>query len=404
MALLAPAGPTIPSSALSRLPWPSLTPAYAQVAQTNDRQHLETLAARAAERIRALAAETDELAARERTLLVELRELDVRRQIKVEELARMSVDVDAATAALAETTTRIEALEQTAIEQRPGVEARLVELYKLGPPRYVRLLLGIDDLRSVGRAYRMVSEMAALDRRRIEEHQTTLAELAVTRIALEEERDTLVALRDEAQTARRELDRAVARQTELVESIDERRDLTAQLSGEMQLAHQQLQASISVLEAGAAMTAASLSLPLRPFQGDLIPPVAGEVTASFGEQQQTRFGTTIHRNGVEIAAAEGEPVLAIHEGQVAYADTFTGFGNLIILDHGGQSYSLYGYLASLNVTAGAQVDREAPLGTVGRAPGGPAALLLRAPDRRLPGRSGRMAQGVGWGPDDPPLA
>ena len=288
----------------------------------------------------------------------------------------MSVDVDTATAALADTTTRIEELEQTAIEQRPGVEARLVELYKLGPPRYVRLLLGVEDLRSIGRAYRMVSEMAALDRRRIEEHQTTLAELGVTRLALEEERDRLMALLEEAQTTRQELDRAVNRQTRLVDSIDERRDLTAQLTGEMQLAYQQLQASIAALEAGATMTAAPMSLPLRPFRGDLVPPVAGEVMAPFGEQQQTRFGTTIHRNGVEFAAAEGARVLAVHEGQVAYADTFTGFGNLIILDHGGQSYSLYGYLSSLDVTPGTQVDREAPLGTVGRAPAGPVALYF----------------------------
>ena len=353
-----------------------LRPLHAQVAQTGDRQHLEKLAARAADRIRTLANEADQLAARERSLLVELRELDVRRQLKAEELARLHLDVDAATAALADTTARIEGLEQTAIDQQPGVEARLVELYKLGAPRYIRLLLGVEDLRSIGRAYRMVSEMAALDRRRIEEHQQTLASLGATRIALEEERGTLVALLNEAEIARRELDQAASRQTRLVETIDERRDLTAQLTGEMQLAHRQLQASIGALEAGATMTAAPMALPLRPFRGDLVRPVNGEVVAPFGEQQQTRFGTTIHRNGIEIAAAEGAPVLAVHEGQVAYADTFTGFGNLIILDHGGQSYSLYGYLSSLNVTPGTQVDRQTPLGTVGRAPAGPAALYF----------------------------
>ena len=69
-------------------------------------------------------------------------------------------------------------------------------------------------------------------------------------------------------------------------------------------------------------------------------PVAGEVALPFGRQQRTRFGTTIirnGRNGIEISAREGSLVKAVHEGQVAFADTFTGFGNLVIPDHGGQS-------------------------------------------------------------------
>ena len=348
----------------------------AQVAQTHDRAHLERLADRAAERIRTLEEEADRLAAQERTLLVELRELDVRRQLKIEELRRLNTEVDTATAALADTTGRIEELERTVVEQRPGVEARLIELYKLGPPRYARLLLGVDDLRSIGRAYRGVSELAALDRRRIDEHQQTLAELRTTQVTLEGEHATLVALLGEAELARRELDGAVARQTAMVESIDERRDLTAQLTGELQLADQQLQASLAALAAGAESTVAALALPLRPFRGDLARPVLGEVTAPFGQQQQTRFGTTIHRSGVEIAAVEGQPVLAVHEGQVAFADTFTGFGNLIILDHGGQSYSLYGYLSTVAVRRGTHVDRQTPVGTVGRAPAGPASLYF----------------------------
>ena len=105
-------------------------------------------------------------------------------------------------------------------------------------------------------------------------------------------------------------------------------------------------------------------------------PVAGEVALPFGRQQRTRFGTTIIRNGIEISAREGSLVKAVHEGQVAFADTFTGFGNLVILDHGAQSYSLYGYLSSLTVERGPHVDDQTILGTVGRAPAGASALYF----------------------------
>ena len=37
---------------------------------------------------------------------------------------------------------------------------------------------------------------------------------------------------------------------------------------------------------------------------------------------------------------------SVHEGAVAFAGPFTGYGNLVIVDHGDRSYSLYGHLES----------------------------------------------------------
>src|SRR5262249_33415886 len=81
-------------------------------------------------------------------------------------------------------------------------------------------------------------------------------------------------------------------------------------------------------------------------------------------------------NGVDIAAPEGTPVTAVHGGLVAFADTFTGFGNLVILDHGAQSFSLYGNLGGIEVAKGTQVEAGHPLGSVGLPPAGPAALYF----------------------------
>ena len=69
---------------------------------------------------------------------------------------------------------------------------------------------------------------------------------------------------------------------------------------------------------------------------------------------------------------------------MAYADVFTGFGNLVILDHGGNDYSLYGYLASMAVARGDRVEAGTELGRVGLAPAGPPALYF---EMRVDGRS-----------------
>ena len=148
---------------LAALPTSLTLPARAQPPNTEQRR-IEGLAQRARERILALQQEADDLATQEQSLLVELRRLEVERQLNAESLIQIDADLDETTRQLTETVEQVQQLEHTVAAQRPAVEARLVELYKLGRPRYNRLLLGVEDLRSLGRAYRLVSVLAELDR------------------------------------------------------------------------------------------------------------------------------------------------------------------------------------------------------------------------------------------------
>lgn len=342
-------------------------------AAPQDRSTVEA-SKRAADRIRALQREADELLARERTLLGELRKLEVERQLKVEEIATFEREAAETERKLGATAKRLETLKQTADAQRPDVEARLVQLYKLGSGGYWKLLLDVDDLRSMGRAYRTASAMTSLDRQRVLQHQQTLDALSAERTALQTRSRELAALRDQARKARAGLDRALASRNALVESIDRRRDLNAQLAGELQTAQQRLQSSVGRLPE--SLAAAAVSLPIRPFQGALPWPARGTVVQRFGRQPSSRFGTTIVRNGMELAVAEGQPVQSVHEGQVAFAGPFTGYGNLVIVDHGDRAYSLYGHLESADVTTGQRVAVQAPLGRTGRNPSGTPALYF----------------------------
>lgn len=349
----------------------------AQAPQTPGRAQVEAMAQQTSERIRTLQHEADDLATRERTLLVELRRLEVERQLKTEELNQIGADLGKTERQLLDLDGRVRELDETVTAQRPGVRARLVALYKLGKPGYARLLLSVDDMRALGRASRMVATLANGDRQRISEHLRSLDGLRAARVALQERRDQAAHLRVEARRARLALDRAITEQARLIRAIDSKRDLNAQLLGELHAAQRHLHATLRQMAAGTHEDLlATPALPLRSMQGDLAWPVDGRVSTSFGRHRQTRFGTTIVRNGIEIAAAEEAPVRAAHAGQVAFADTFTGFGTLVILDHGNDAYSLYGYLATLAVQRGARVDRQDILGTVGRTPTGPTALYF----------------------------
>jgi septal ring factor EnvC (AmiA/AmiB activator) len=330
---------------------------------------------RVTDRIRALEREAAQLAGQAKTLLGELRALEVERDLRVAEARLADAAATTARTALRASTERITVLEQQRVEQLPYLKAQLVDLYKHGRGGYARMLFDANGLREFARATRTVAAMVALRDRRVQEYRRTLDGLRRERDALEGRTRELRVTDDAAARARAVAERAVASHTARIEEIDSRRDLTAQYAGELQLAYEQLQKQLAGGEPAA--------VPLVPFQGDLAWPAAGPVRARFG-QADGRLGGTAVRNGLEIGAAEGAAVTAVHGGTVTFADAFTGFGTLVIVDHGGENVSLYGYLGGLSVQRGDTVDAGAELGRVGLSPAGPPALYF---ELRIDGRS-----------------
>ena len=196
------------------------------LAQQPDRAKTEALARRAGDRLQALRREADELAAQEETVLGDLRKLEVERQMRAVEFKQADAQVRAVAADLASTTARMRELEEKDLAERPGLRARLVEIYKLGQGRYLRLLLSTADLRSVGQASRTVGALAELDRRRIAEHRLTLAALQGTRAQLDTRRHALEKGRADEQHAQAAADRAAQARDAMIRDIDQRRDST----------------------------------------------------------------------------------------------------------------------------------------------------------------------------------
>lgn len=71
------------------------------------------------------------------------------------------------------------------------------------------------------------------------------------------------------------------------------------------------------------------------------------------------------RNGVEIRARAGTPIQAVKTGRVVFAGWFTGYGKMVILDHGDHLYSVYGYATELLVEPGRVVQAGEAVATVG---------------------------------------
>jgi murein DD-endopeptidase MepM/ murein hydrolase activator NlpD len=97
------------------------------------------------------------------------------------------------------------------------------------------------------------------------------------------------------------------------------------------------------------------------FTGSFGWPLRGNILARFGSQGGGRVN-----DGLNIAAAQGAPVLAAAPGTVVYSGNEIGvFGGLVLVDHGGGWVTAYGHLGSLDVVQGNRVSAGQRLGGVG---------------------------------------
>ena len=108
--------------------------------------------------------------------------------------------------------------------------------------------------------------------------------------------------------------------------------------------------------------------PFRDLKGRLKLPVIGELANRYGSPRED---SGLSWKGLFIAAQPGQEVRAIAAGRVVFADWLRGFGNLMILDHGGGYLSLYGNNEALYRQVGDMVRMGDPVAAVGATGGNP---------------------------------
>jgi septal ring factor EnvC (AmiA/AmiB activator) len=110
--------------------------------------------------------------------------------------------------------------------------------------------------------------------------------------------------------------------------------------------------------------------------GGLSAPLAGKVVTRFGRQHDTTFDVTIENRGVEIEAPSGASVKSVGHGEVAFAGAVSGFGNVLIVQHGGGLFSVYGRMESFLVKQGEVVKKGTVVGRLPESPSGKSVLYL----------------------------
>lgn len=117
--------------------------------------------------------------------------------------------------------------------------------------------------------------------------------------------------------------------------------------------------SAAAARSGPVPAAAIGGSPMPTGASGLMWPLDGVVTSSFGPREGR-----LHE-GIDIDGVTGEPVVASAEGAVTLAGPLDGYGNVVMVDHGGGIRTVYAHLSSFAVGVGDSVERGQVLGSVG---------------------------------------
>jgi murein hydrolase activator len=244
-------------------------------------------------------------------------------------------------------------------EQLRRLSPRLRALYRLTRRQPVEMLLTASDFSSlIWRArtleatmksdlelLRAVQHVARLERQAIRELRRLQGSLAARVTVLKEQ----VSLAEQQQLALQDV----------VSTLGAEAELARRVVRELELADAELTRVLEELNEGTPTSG------FRALRGKLPFPAAGIVEVGFGKVVNPRFNTVTMQKGVDIRAPAGSPVRAVADGKVVFAGWLRGYGNLLILDHGGGYHTLMAHLDTMAPEVGAEVQGGEQVGTVG---------------------------------------
>ncbi len=265
---------------------------------------------------------------------------------------------------------RLATAEDTLARRQLELATRLREIYRRGEPDPLLALLESDSLTSALEVSDLLQRATQRDGELVNSTRNYAAKVRASRDRIEaarveadaaENRRTIVANELEAttevlKTKRAELDRFRGGRATLLSRVrGDRREIETETEG-LRKESQALAAKIVAAQGGVSSSTASSG---PPSARGFIWPVNGTLTSGFGY----RWGR-LHE-GIDIAVGEGTSVAAAASGTVISAGWGGGYGNLVVIDHGGGIATAYAHNSRLLVSAGQNVGQGSVIAASG---------------------------------------
>ena len=298
-----------------------------------------------------------------------------------DEAAVAVADYDEKQGALDETLNRLEEnslklLEtQRDLEKKQKVlERRVKDIYINGQISYIDVLFGAQDFADFLTRMDLLKRVMMQDSELVNsvlEYQQEIVEIGKN---LEADRKIQSELAEKAALAKNIKLQKVAEQQALIDRMNNDKEVYDRQYAEMMAASNEVsrlieqkryQEQVAAMQAQRQRETQNQSQYQEQNGGEVAPsgsggmiwPVSGEITSPFGWRTHPIFGSQIFHSGLDIGADYGVPIVAAQSGVVIEAGWIGGYGNTVMIDHGGGVVTLYGHNQSLAVDVGQSVSQ-----------------------------------------------
>ncbi len=321
-----------------------------------------------------------------KTLLTQLSRLKQNANASQEKMSNLERENDRLQNSVGQLTRNIDTVNATISQILEMLRGRLVDMYKFTPEENnLSIILNAQGPHDAVNTAYMLRRFARHDVAMFEELTKRERELTEARAKLEADKSQIAKQTDELKKQRAEYDTTIKKTDTLLKNVQSEQKKAEAAAKELENAQKAVGNKITVLmnkkktaqtkKAAPAKSTVAGSKAAVPVKSSNTPaagsvkslswPVNGTVTMQYGSRVHPVFKTKIFNSGIDIKAAAGTPVKAAGPGEVLYQGWLRGFGQVVMIDHGGDLTTVYAHLSGASVREGAAVKTGTVIGRVG---------------------------------------
>ena len=256
-------------------------------------------------------------------------------------------------------TTRKE-LEQAQMELQEQTEIlghRLKSIYQMGEVNYLEVLLDSTSFSDFLTRFDLLQKITEQDMALIQGIEKRRQYIAAREIELETALLQVKSVQEENREKQDYLQERSEEKGKVLASIKQERAKYERALDELENTSRRLEKTIRDMQSKSPSQPAA--------SGGMIYPVNARISSEFGMRPHPILKTRRMHNGVDFAASKGTSVKAAQSGTVICAGWQGGYGQTVIINHGGGISTLYAHLSRISVRNGQEVARGAEVGKVG---------------------------------------
>jgi murein DD-endopeptidase MepM/ murein hydrolase activator NlpD len=303
--------------------------------------------------------ELEQVKIQERNLTGELNELDRQLQQAENELAVLNQRMQDTEQSLRQTEAQLELTTAELEEQTAILGERLRAMQENGSVSYIEVLLSSGDFSDLLNRFDMLKEIIAQDVALMESIEVKRAEIEAQKQVLEKKRAELFALQGSVRTKKQTIESRSQERGQVLALIKNDKKACEKALAELERTSRELELAIRRLQSPDDPTS------LVRGKGAMAWPTDGPITSYFGYRLHPTAGVRKLHTGLDIGAPHGQAVVAAADGKVIMSDWYGGYGQAVVIDHGGGISTLYGHNSALLVSVGQTVLRGETIAKIG---------------------------------------